>query len=74
LIISKSARGFSKRAKELELPEVIKWLKGSCFGVLLASDGWTLGSDAMISTSITLLLGNSMQSLGFEGNVLCKSF
>ena len=74
MIISKRARCVSKRAKEVELPEVIKWLKGSCFGVLLASDGWTLGSDVMISTSITLLLGNSMQSLGFEGNILCRFF
>jgi hypothetical protein len=64
--------GFSKRAKELELLEVIKWLKGSCFGVLLASDGWTLGSAVMISTSVALLLGDSMPSLSFEGNVLCR--
>jgi hypothetical protein len=68
---SKRARGFSKRAKELELPEVIKWLKGSCFGVLLASNSWTLGSDVMIATNITLLLGNSMQFLSFEGSDLC---
>jgi len=65
---SRRARGFSKRAKELELPEVIKWLKGSCFGVLLASNSWTFGSDVMIATNITLLLGNSMQFLSFEGS------